>query len=56
MYRIKITVFILLQFVFCGLAGISYAHKPEGDGAASASRSHKPEGDGAASASRSHNK
>ena len=41
MYRIKIAVFILLQFVLCGLSDISFAHKPEGYSAASDSRSHK---------------
>jgi len=54
MYRIKIAVFILLQFILCGLSDVSFAHKPEGDGAASDNRSHKPEGDGAASDNRSH--
>lgn len=29
MYRIKITVFILLQFVLCGLSGISFAHEDD---------------------------
>jgi len=54
MYRIKIAFFILLQFILCGLSDVSFAHKPEGDGAASDNRSHKPEGDGAASDNRSH--
>ena len=54
MYRIKIAVFILLQFILCGLSDVSFAHKPEGDGAASDNRSHKPEGDGGQPNSRSH--
>src|SRR3990167_8474883 len=41
MYRSKIIVSVLLQFVLCALSDISFAHKPEGDGAASDSRSHK---------------
>src|SRR3989338_9873305 len=54
MYRIKIAVFILLQFILCGLSDISFAHKPEGDGGQPNSRSHKPEGDGGQPNSRSH--